>query len=944
MKFTLSILIILLIFKTTNGATYYISNIWGNDSYTETQAQSSLTPWKTIDRLNLFNKVMPGDSILFNRGESFLGSLKINVSGTQTKEIFYGPYGKGANPIISGFKTISAWNLLRNSIYYASLDLPNLNIVTLNDIVQKMGRYPNSGYLKYESHIENKSITDNELSGSPSWIGGEVVIRKSRWIIDRQVITFQKGGTLNYNALAKYGNNNAYKPVNGNGYFIQNHLSTLDQFGEWYYDAVAKKLFIHFGDKKPEDIVVKVSVQDKNCEISTRKYITISNITFEGGNTKGISLISSQYISLDNCNFNNQGGVSIYGGSLNYIKVNGGSVNNSLSNGIQFEYDANYCTLNGVTVKNTNLISGSGRSGDGVGNGISISGNYTTIINNEVKNSGYNGIHFMGNDVVVEHNFIDSFCITKDDGGGIYTYSGNSSILNRNRQIKNNIILNAIGAFAGVESYYYEPFGKAAGIYLDDFTNNTVLSNNTVANGDWSGIFLHNTHSNSLLNNLVYNYASQLEINQYTAITRNTTIIGNKFIARKASQKVMFYKTYVSDNPALIGLLDSNFYARPIADSATFVVDKDYPGGGGAVVMTLAKWKVASFSDVNSHKSPKAITNINELMFEYNATSFSKTVSLDANYIDVSREIYNGNITLPRFTSAVLIRSSQLNVLPIASAGANQTIILPANNVSLFGSATNDGTITSYTWRKIGGPSNGIIANPNAVATSVIGLEKGIYSFELTVNYKGGVTVKDSMTVNVVSSDKTLPVTTISFAGEVAGNINSLSWATSAEENNAGFEVEQSNDGTNFKKIKFQPTKAINGYSRTTISYALLDTSVEMETNFYRLRQINKDGRSTYSGIVKLNNRKRLLPVSISLYPNPVSNTINLKLKLSPTDKISISVIDISGRTLLRKQINKIVGDGMHQVNASSLPAGTYFLEILSSSTGRIALKKFEKQ
>jgi hypothetical protein len=41
--------------------------------------------------------------------------------------------------------------------------------------------------------------------------------------------------------------------VKGNGYFFQNHLQTLDQQGEWYYDSVAKRLYVFFGSTNPNN-------------------------------------------------------------------------------------------------------------------------------------------------------------------------------------------------------------------------------------------------------------------------------------------------------------------------------------------------------------------------------------------------------------------------------------------------------------------------------------------------------------------------------------------------------------------------------------------------------------------------------------------------------------------------------------------------------------------
>src|SRR6266542_3682187 len=96
-----------------NPKKYYFSSSQGNDSRTATQAQNPNTPWKTLNKLNsFFSNLKPGDSVLFKRGDTFYGSITINVSGTPSLPIVLGAYGAGAKPIISGFTTISSWTNL----------------------------------------------------------------------------------------------------------------------------------------------------------------------------------------------------------------------------------------------------------------------------------------------------------------------------------------------------------------------------------------------------------------------------------------------------------------------------------------------------------------------------------------------------------------------------------------------------------------------------------------------------------------------------------------------------------------------------------------------------------------------------------------------------------------------------------------------------------------
>jgi hypothetical protein len=95
-----------------------------------------------------------------------------------------------------------------------------------------------------------------------------------------------------------------------------------------------------------------------------------------------------------------------------------------------------------------------------------------------------------------------------------------------------------------------------------------------------------------------------------------------------------------------------------------------------------------------------------------------------------------------------------LNQLPVAVAGNDQSITLPANQVTVDGSSSHDtdGSIANYVWTKITGPSSGIIVAPNQSVTSITNLTAGIYTFELLVTDNGGFIDRD--TVQVVVNPK----------------------------------------------------------------------------------------------------------------------------------------------------------------------------------------------
>src|SRR6185503_20249396 len=95
----------------------------------------------------------------------------------------------------------------------------------------------------------------------------------------------------------------------------------------------------------------------------------------------------------------------------------------------------------------------------------------------------------------------------------------------------------------------------------------------------------------------------------------------------------------------------------------------------------------------------------------------------------------NGGLTAKDTIQVTVDAVVTNNHPPVANAGADQTITLPTNSVSLDGSASADpdNNITGYLWTKISGPSSLSISNANAVQTQVTSLIEGIYQFELKV-------------------------------------------------------------------------------------------------------------------------------------------------------------------------------------------------------------------
>ena len=95
---------------------------------------------------------------------------------------------------------------------------------------------------------------------------------------------------------------------------------------------------------------------------------------------------------------------------------------------------------------------------------------------------------------------------------------------------------------------------------------------------------------------------------------------------------------------------------------------------------------------------------------------------------------------------------------PVANAGIDTTIAIPASSVVLNGSGSTDakGTITSYQWIQVSGPANATIETSNAMVVKVTDLLLGEYNFQLTVSNNRGASSKASVKVKVIDNLRSL--------------------------------------------------------------------------------------------------------------------------------------------------------------------------------------------
>lgn len=800
-------LFFLLISFSANATNHYFSSSTGNDV---TGNGSIGQPFASLGKLNsIFSTFIAGDSILLKRGDTFLGKIIINKSGTSGAPFIFSGYGVGANPIVSGFTTITTWTNLGNNIWESTSAISTLtscNEVVINGVNTAMGRFPNTGYFPYQSSTTTTKTSTSVNSTTTNWTGAQLVVRLTNWLTDRDTITSMAGNkiTHTYHSAAGAGAANF-------GFFIQNDVRTLDVQNEWYYNPSTKKLRI-FSATAPTG--VRASTIDTLLFSTPRDFFTINGIDFMGSNKITLCIPGSQGVTIQNCNFNFAGYDMLWGAqnfgspfAPNFIFRNN-TVNHTNNNVITVASEFTSAYVGHNIFKNTGLQPGMGGNGSDASFGtdevLQMRGDGTTIEYNLFDSVGYIPINPLANTDTIRFNEITHYDMTKMDGGGIYTWNGIvtngvEAPAKTGNAAYNNIIHDADGSTAIAGTNGTIPL--VHGVYLDANTRFWHVYNNSFANLGYGGIYNYSGSSrNNYSGNTSYNNGvTQILITNQFANSFSTildTLNNNIFFAKAATQLTGRFTTrdLLKAYTDSMGTFTNNYYARPIDDNLTILT---ISSGSVTANNNLGMWQTVSSNDVGSKKSPVAITNLSQLFFAYNATNHDSTVSLPAGtYIDVKGVTYNtGSTILHPYTSVVLINTGA-NQAPIANAGTNKNITLPTSTITQVGSGTDDGAIVGYSWTQFSGPSTATIVSPSSSTTVINSLIQGVYVFQLKVTDNFGLTGVDTMSVVVNSTpvnipptvnaggnkNITLPVSTITQNGSATpgtGTIVSYAWSQS---------------------------------------------------------------------------------------------------------------------------------------------------------------------
>ena len=210
------------------------------------------------------------------------------------------------------------------------------------------------------------------------------------------------------------------------------------------------------------------------------------------------------------------------------------------------------------------------------------------------------------------------------------------------------------------------------------------------------------------------------------------------------------------------------------------------------------------------------------------------------------------------------------------------------------------------------------------------------WHIKLTVTDEAGLSTSAVSQIYPAGCDGPLPLVLHKFSVTQNASVNMVKWTTELESHIEYFEVERSSDGVNFEPINKQDARNSTGTSH----YSYGDRDFPPGYNYYRLKIVEVGSTIRYSVIVRTESEAENLKLKI--VPNPVSGNFSVIYKSFEDDKVTIQIMDITGRVLhtLKENVNR--GQNViYLQNLPNWPAGVYFLSVQNKD--EVKREKFVK-
>lgn len=174
-----------------------------------------------------------------------------------------------------------------------------------------------------------------------------------------------------------------------------------------------------------------------------------------------------------------------------------------------------------------------------------------------------------------------------------------------------------------------------------------------------------------------------------------------------------------------------------------------------------------------------------------------------------------------------------------------------------------------------------------------------------------------------------LPIELLSFdANYIQNKLVSITWKTASETNNDYFTIERSLDAVNFEPILISDGA---GNSNLLIHYEEIDYSPINGISYYRLKQTDYDGNTSYSKKVSVSSS---IFKSVLIFPNPTDENFSIQINGSEDEIFIITISDLIGKEILSESFAASSDSHIELIETiNKLVAGTYMVTATSKSS-----------
>lgn len=191
-----------------------------------------------------------------------------------------------------------------------------------------------------------------------------------------------------------------------------------------------------------------------------------------------------------------------------------------------------------------------------------------------------------------------------------------------------------------------------------------------------------------------------------------------------------------------------------------------------------------------------------------------------------------------------------------------------------------------------------------------------------------GVYIDDVQLIQTIEQGSILPVRFISFQGRLLNDESiRLDWKAEADLHHDYFEVEKMN-GNVFVSLGRGPQAA---------PYYFVDPNPVVGSNYYRIKQVDKDGKVTYSNTISV--MYKPTEVSIRFFPNPVNDQMRIRLSATQSSAWLLTLTDLSGKTIYQEKLMSPGGSQEWIIPMQGL-ASQMYLVTLRNGQGKVVVRR----